>query len=70
MPRDIGPVEDFRRNQTGPAKRESTGIVAGLAQIMLDRETVDQGSITPSPAEIRPDFRGNTHVRRVSWFLP
>jgi hypothetical protein len=57
MPRDIGPIEDLGRNQTGPAKRESAGILAGTAQILLDRESVDQGSITRFPSEIWPDFR-------------
>jgi hypothetical protein len=58
MPRDIGPIEDLGWNQTDSVKRESAGILAGSAQIMLDRESVDQGSITPSPPEISPDFRG------------
>jgi hypothetical protein len=57
MPRDIGPIEDLGWNQTGPVKRKSAGILAGSAQIRLDRETVDQGSIPPSPSEVAPDFR-------------
>jgi hypothetical protein len=59
MPRDIGPIEDLGWNQTDSVKRESAGILAGSAQIMLDRESVDQGSITTSPPEISSDFRRN-----------
>jgi hypothetical protein len=29
---------------------------------MLDRETVDQGSIARFPPEIRPDFRGKLDI--------
>jgi hypothetical protein len=57
MPRDIGPIEDLGWNQTGSMKRESAEILARTAQIMLDRESVDQGSITPSPPEISADLR-------------
>jgi hypothetical protein len=63
MPRDIGPIEDLGWNQTDSVKRESAGILAGTAQLMLDRETVDQGSITPSPSEISAEFR----KKRVLW---
>jgi hypothetical protein len=57
MPRDIGAIEDLGWNHTGPVKRELAGILAGAACIMLDRETMEQGSITPSPPEISSDFR-------------
>jgi hypothetical protein len=50
MPRDIGPIEDLGWNQTGSAKRESAGILVGSAQIILNRESMDLGSITPSPS--------------------
>jgi hypothetical protein len=63
MPRDIGPIEDLGWNQTGPVKRESAGILAGSAQIILDGESVDQGSISPSPPEITADFR----MKLVLW---
>ena len=57
MPRDIGPIEDLGWNQTDSVKHESARILAGSAQIMLDRETMEQGSITPSVQEISSHFR-------------
>jgi hypothetical protein len=58
MPRDIGPIDDLGWNQTDSVKRESAGILPGSARITLDRESVDQGSITPSRPEIGAHFRG------------
>jgi hypothetical protein len=56
MPRDIGPIEDLGRYQTDSVKRESAGILAGSAQIMLDRESVDQGSIPRFPELSSPSI--------------
>jgi hypothetical protein len=60
MQRDIGPIEDLGRNQTDSVKRESTGILAGSAQILLDRESVDQGSINAVFAGNRAGFPQET----------